>query len=216
MKRLHNKKIFCTWYICIFVRIFSLKEMHSLNILVLTLFKGDTRYVFWISKFKGGNLKRENGKILFFVFFFFYGRKRVFLFYSFFNTDPDLGQKYDKFWNINVQFLGYFLQLCSALENCLYIKKIILKNTNFSTECSLNIVFFFLKFCDFSELCQFCCSAGVLPALFVYTHWHRGRTEKGQSPEYFKIFGENTIFNEHPVPKGDRLTSGHSGGRGEL
>ena len=46
------------------------------------------------------------------------------------------------------------------------------------TGCSLNIVFFF-KICDFSELCQFCCSAGVLPALFVYTHWHWGKTENG-------------------------------------
>ena len=26
-------------------------------------------------------------------------------------------------------------------------------------------------------------------------------TEKGQIPEYFKIFGKNTIFNEHPVVK---------------
>ena len=38
---------------------------------------------------------------------------------------------------------------------------------------------FSLKFCDFSELCQFCCSAGVLPAWCVYTHWHRGKTEFG-------------------------------------
>ena len=29
---------------------------------------------------------------------------------------------------------------------------------------------FSLKFCDFSELCQFCCSAGVLPAWCVYTY----------------------------------------------
>ena len=56
-----------------------------------------------------------------------------------------------------------------------------------------------LNFCDFSELCQFCCSAGVLPTWCVYTHWHRGKTEKGQSPECFKIFEKNTIFNEHPV-----------------
>ena len=28
---------------------------------------------------------------------------------------------------------------------------------------------FSLKCCDFSELCQFCCSAGVLPSWFVYT-----------------------------------------------
>ena len=32
-----------------------------------------------------------------------------------------------------------------------------------------------------------------------YTYWYRGKTEKGQSPEYFKIFRKNTIFNEHPV-----------------
>ena len=55
------------------------------------------------------------------------------------------------------------------------------------------------KFRDFSELCQFCCSAGVLLAWFVYTHWHRGKTEKDQSLEFYKIF-KNTIFNEHPVP----------------
>ena len=35
--------------------------------------------------------------------------------------------------------------------------------------------------------------------LCVYTQWHRGRTEKGQSPECFKIFGKNAISNEHPV-----------------
>ena len=58
-----------------------------------------------------------------------------------------------------------------------------------------------LKSCDSSELCQVCCSAGVLPAWCVYTHWHQGKTEKGQSPKYFKIFGKNTIFNEHPVAK---------------
>ena len=29
---------------------------------------------------------------------------------------------------------------------------------------------FSLKFCDYSELCHFCCSAGVLPACSVYTH----------------------------------------------
>ena len=39
-----------------------------------------------------------------------------------------------------------------------------------STGCSLNIVFFSLKFCHFSELYQFCYSAGVLPAWCVYTH----------------------------------------------
>ena len=58
---------------------------------------------------------------------------------------------------------------------------------------------FFLIFFYFSELCQFCCSAFVLPAWCVYTHLHRGKTEKGKSPEYFKIFEKNTIFNEQPV-----------------
>ena len=48
-----------------------------------------------------------------------------------------------------------------------------------ATGCSLNIVFFSWKFCDCSELCQFCCSAGFLPACFVYTNWHRGKTEFG-------------------------------------
>ena len=38
---------------------------------------------------------------------------------------------------------------------------------NVFTRCSLNIVFFPY---NFSELCQFCCSAGVLPAWCVYTH----------------------------------------------
>ena len=49
------------------------------------------------------------------------------------------------------------------------------------TGCSLNIVFF-LKF---SELCQFCCSADVLPAWRVYTRWHRAKTGSGK---YIKIF----------------------------
>ena len=49
-----------------------------------------------------------------------------------------------------------------------------------------------MKCCDFSELCQFCCSAGVLPAWCLYTHWHWENTEKGKSPK-------KTIFNEHSV-----------------
>ena len=64
-------------------------------------------------------------------------------------------------------------------------KKNFREMTSLNTGCTLNIVFF-LKICDFSELCKFCCSAGVLPALCVYTHWQRARTEKGQSPEYLK------------------------------
>ena len=61
------------------------------------------------------------------------------------------------------------------------------------------ILCFSLKCCDFSELWKFCCCAGVLPALCVYKHWHRGKTKYGKSPLYFKIFQKNTIFNEHPV-----------------
>ena len=48
-------------------------------------------------------------------------------------------------------------------------------------------------------------SASSAAALVVYlpgvcTHTDtEGKTEKGQSQEYFKIFGKNTILNEHPV-----------------
>ena len=46
---------------------------------------------------------------------------------------------------------------------------------------------FSLKFYDFSEFCQFWCSAGFLPP-GVCTHTDtKGKTEKGQSQEYFKI-----------------------------
>ena len=65
---------------------------------------------------------------------------------------------------------------------------------NSGTECSWNVVFFHEIF-----VLQFCCSAGVLPAWCVYTHWHQEKTEKDQSPECSDIFGKNTIFNEHPV-----------------
>ena len=61
------------------------------------------------------------------------------------------------------------------------------------------ILCFSLKCCDFSELCKFyCCSAGVWPEI-LYTHWHRGKTDRGQSPEYIFKTLKNTIFNEHPV-----------------
>ena len=60
---------------------------------------------------------------------------------------------------------------------------------------------FSLKIRNFSELCQLCCSAGVLPAWCVYRHCRRGKAEKGKSPEYFKIYEKNTIFNEHSVEK---------------
>ena len=60
---------------------------------------------------------------------------------------------------------------------------------------------FFLKFCDFSQLCQLWGSAGVLPAWCVCTHtdWHQGKTEKGKTPENLKIFEKkqylmNTLY----------------------
>ena len=53
------------------------------------------------------------------------------------------------------------------------------------TGCSLNIVGFFHKFCDFSELCQFCFIAGVLPAWCVYTLTPR---ENRKRQEYAGIF----------------------------
>ena len=61
------------------------------------------------------------------------------------------------------------------------------------TGCSLNTVFFL-------KMLWFIWTLPVLPpALCVCTHWRRGKTEKGQSPEYFKIFEKNTIYNELPV-----------------
>ena len=40
----------------------------------------------------------------------------------------------------------------------------------FSYRVFIKYCVFPLKCCDFSELCQFCCSAGFLPAWCVYTH----------------------------------------------
>ena len=80
-----------------------------------------------------------------------------------------------------------------------------LHNQSFLYRAFIKYLFFSLKCCDFPELCQFCCSAGFLPVWCVYTHWRRRKTEKGQSPEYFKIFGKNTILNEHPVYKHTRF-----------
>ena len=50
----------------------------------------------------------------------------------------------------------------------------------------------------------------------MYTHRRRGKTEKGQSQEYFKIFGKNTIFNEHPVVDGCRCEDNSCGGGYEI
>ena len=60
---------------------------------------------------------------------------------------------------------------------------------------------FSLKFCDFSELCQFCCSTGVLPAWCVYsTHTDtEGKQRKASVWNIIKSSEINPIFIEHPV-----------------
>ena len=55
---------------------------------------------------------------------------------------------------------------------------------------------FSLNFCNFSELCQLCCSAGVLPAWCVYTP---DTERKTRVRNILKSMEKNTIFNEHPV-----------------
>ena len=73
-----------------------------------------------------------------------------------------------------------------------------------NTGCSLNIVFF--PFCDFSELCQFCCSAGFVPAWCVYTHTDtKGKQRKTIVRNIRKSLEKNTIFNEHPVLAEEKL-----------
>ena len=42
-------------------------------------------------------------------------------------------------------------------------------------------------------------SAAALVWLPAWCDWHWGKTERGKSPEYFKILQKNTIFNEHHV-----------------
>ena len=65
-----------------------------------------------------------------------------------------------------------------------------------------------LKFCDFSELCQFCCSAGVLPAWCVCTHTDtEGKQRKARARNILKSLDKNTLFNEHPVSLGDLLSA---------
>ena len=49
--------------------------------------------------------------------------------------------------------------------------------------------------CFSLKCCKFCYSAGVWPAI-VYTHWHRGGTERGQSPQYILKSSKKTIFDE--------------------
>ena len=69
-------------------------------------------------------------------------------------------------------FLWNIINIFTIIIYCVVLKN--LKYRVFIKYCV-----FSLKFFDFSELCQFCCCAGVLPAWCVYTHWHRGKTESG-------------------------------------
>ena len=74
-------------------------------------------------------------------------------------------------------------------ERYIYIYRVFIKYCVFS-----------LKFCVFSELCLFCCSAGFLPAWYVCTHTD---TEGKQSSEYFEKFGKKTqyLMNTLYVPQ---------------
>ena len=52
--------------------------------------------------------------------------------------------------------------------------------------------------CDFSELCKFCCIAGILPCVCTHTDTE-GKQRKASVRNILKSSGKNTIFNEHPV-----------------
>ena len=60
------------------------------------------------------------------------------------------------FWNIPI-YLSLFISL--SINMHIFIYRVFIKYCVFSFKC-----------CDFSELCQLCCSAGVLPAWCAYTH----------------------------------------------
>ena len=72
-------------------------------------------------------------------------------------------------------------------------------NTLASTGCSLNIVFFPSNVVIFlNSACSAAALVFYLPVVCTHTETKR-KTEVDQSPEYSKIFGINTIFNEHHV-----------------
>ena len=53
---------------------------------------------------------------------------------------------------------------------------------------------FSFKCCDSSELCQFYCSAGVLPAWCVYTHWQKRKQRKTRVLNILKVLSFRTIL----------------------
>ena len=82
----------------------------------------------------------------------------------------------------------------------------------------INYCAFSLKRCDFSELCQFCCSAGVLPAWRVYTIHTLTQRENRERPVFGifqnfkkKQYSMNTLYYNIPLNLSSRLI--HPGGR---
>ena len=111
------------------------------------------------------------------------------------NDDPWDLLHFFQFFLIELQTMIYYQMRKVNICTCMY--------RLFFNYCS-----FSLKCCDFSDLCQFCWSAGVLPAIKwskheVYTP--RKNRERPESGIYFKIFEKNTIFNEHPVVAANRI-----------
>ena len=92
-------------------------------------------------------------------------------------------------------YTDYFVRL-SDVVICLYVKAADRSHKIYKLmiyRVFIKYCVFPLKCCDFSELCQFFCSAGVLPANI----W---KSESNQSSEYiFKFSKKTTKFNEHPV-----------------
>ena len=78
------------------------------------------------------------------------------------------------------------------------------KYFNVKSMCKVKLKYrLFIKYCVFFlKILLFFLTLPVLLQCWCSTclaHWHRGKTEKDQSPEYSKIFRKNTIFNEHPI-----------------
>ena len=82
-------------------------------------------------------------------------------------------------------------QLC--LSHPLLLHSCLFSTANSQYRVLIKYCVFSLKFCDFSELCQFCCSAGVLPIWCVYTNWHRGKQRKAKVRNISKYSKKHNI-----------------------
>ena len=93
---------------------------------------------------------------------------------------------------INKRFIwGYFKKENDSVDIITLITFLLTTNKYFTyTGCSLNFVFFPSDFVVFLNSASSAAAlVFYLPGVCtLYTHWHRGKTEKGRSPEYFKIF----------------------------